>query len=547
MIPREWRERWNSFWLSAHPARALGETLLAQVPILLWAFVFIAHIPFANGLRGATAMIVVTGPCCILFCVFRMRRLILPWWGRLMLYGGIGVVLGIVPTTMLSLLWRSSTLTANGTPRTGMGRFPIVLFAALWLFAFACAFVVSRIGVRLIVLWNQLRRRRLIWALTNAHLLVVILGACLLAALLILFTARPTPSTALTLLPILFFIFIVTVLVLLVVLPPSALFSYLFSRRITRRLEALADATSALRVGDYSVRVPVEGQDEVAQLQANFNAMAADLERAVSELKAERDNVATLLAARRELIASVSHELRTPVATLRGYLESTRAHWNGAPPPTLPQDLLTMERETLRLQTLIGDLFTLARAEVGRLETRREATDVTLVARSVVETMAPLAWQSSRVEVAMSVSDAVPAAMADASRVEQVLSNLVRNGVRHTPPGGIVAVEVSAGEHAVLLRVRDTGEGIAPEDLPRIWDRFYRTRKSRERDGSGTGLGLALVKELTEAMGGSVAVESVLGEGSCFTARLPQAVRAGTTDGARPEGRRVAYSGTQRL
>ena len=530
MIPREWHGRWNGFWLRAHPTRALGEALLAQGPVLLCALVFVPRTPFASSLRGAAAMIVIAGPCCILYCAFRMRRLPLRWWWRLALYGSIGVVLGIVPTVVLSLLWRSSRLYATVPPQTGIGRFPIVSFAAIWLLAFACAFLISRVGVRLIVLWNQLRRHRLIWALTNAHLLVVILGACLLTAVLVLFTARPSPSTALTLLPMLFFIFIVTVLILLVVLPPSALFSYLFSRQITRRLEALADATSALRAGDYGVRVSAQGEDEVAQLQANFNAMAADLERAMRELKAERDNVATLLTARRELIASVSHELRTPVATLRGYLESARAHWDGTPPPTLPQDLATMERETLRLQTLIDDLFTLARAEVGQLEARREATDIALVARRVVETMAPLAWQTIRVEVVVSVSEAVPAALADASRVEQVLSNLIRNGVRHTPPGGIVAVEVSAKDNAVLLRVRDTGEGIAPEDLPRIWDRFYRTRRSREQDSSGTGLGLALVKELTEAMGGSVAVESILGEGSCFTVRLAQAEQVEADD-----------------
>ncbi|MGH2516177.1 MAG: sensor histidine kinase [Ktedonobacterales bacterium] len=223
------------------------------------------------------------------------------------------------------------------------------------------------------------------------------------------------------------------------------------------------------------------------------------------------------------MIASVSHELRTPVATLRGYLESTRTHWDGAPPPTLPQDLLTMERETLRLQALIDDLFTLARAEVDRLEMRHEPVDIGMVARRVVETMAPLAWQSNRVEVVAAIPAALPAAMADASRVEQVLLNLLRNGVRHTPPGGIVAVEASADETGAILRVKDTGEGIAPDDLPHIWERFYRTRRSREQDSAGTGLGLALVKELAGAMSGSVAVESVLGEGSCFTVRLPLA------------------------
>jgi signal transduction histidine kinase len=523
MIPMAWRERWSAYWLSVSPVRALAEALLIQIPVLLWEFLFGANDPARSLSRATITVVVVTGPCCILWCVFRIRRYALPWWQRLLLYWCLGLVLAITPTVALIALWGFAVQYTVGTPRAGIGRFPVIWVVAISLFAFATAFVVSRVGVRLIVIWNRIRRRRLVWSLTNAHLLVVILGACLLTAALVLTNFRLAPGPALSLLPILFFIFIMTVVMLLVVLPPSALFSYLFAHRTTRRLEVLADATGALREGDYSVRVPVEGEDEVAQVQINFNAMAADLERAVRDLKAERDNVATLLNARRELIASVSHELRTPVATLRGYLESTRTHWDGTPPPTLPQDLLTMERETLRLQALIDDLFTLARAEVGRLETRCEPVDVGMVARRVVETMAPLAWQSNRVEMVASLPDTLPPAMGDGSRVEQVLLNLMRNGVRHTPPGGIVAVEASASAGAVMLQVKDTGEGIAPEDLPHIWDRFYRTRKSREQDSSGTGLGLALVKELMETMGGTVAVESTLGEGSCFTVRLPLA------------------------
>jgi signal transduction histidine kinase len=265
--------------------------------------------------------------------------------------------------------------------------------------------------------------------------------------------------------------------------------------------------------------------------------MAADLERAVAELQTERDTVAALLRERRELIASASHELRTPVATLRGYLESTLAHWNGQPPATLRHDLEVMERETIHLQRLIGDLFTLARAEVGRLELRRTPTDVGLVVRRIVETQAPLAWQGSRVQVVAVVASGLPLALVDASRLEQVLRNLLHNAVRHTPPGGIVALEASdeAGEASVVgagagavsagwvrLRVKDTGEGIAPEELPHIWERFYRAESARARGDGGSGLGLALVKELTEAMGGTVGVESTPGEGSCFTVRLPQ-------------------------
>ena len=119
--------------------------------------------------------------------------------------------------------------------------------------------------------------------------------------------------------------------------------------------------------------------------------------------------------------------------------------------------------------------------------------------------------------------DALPLALADEGRLEQILTNLLRNGIRHTPPGGIVAVVVSPVDNWVQVEVRDTGEGIAPQDLPLIWGRFYRGSEGQPNLESGAGLGLALVKELTESMGGTVAVESTLGEGSVFKVRLPKA------------------------
>jgi len=211
------------------------------------------------------------------------------------------------------------------------------------------------------------------------------------------------------------------------------------------------------------------------------------------------------------------------VATLRGYLESTRAHWDGGPPPTLRQDVEVMEREAIRVQALIDDLFTLARADVARLELRCAPADVGALARRSVEAVASLAWQSGRVEVVARVAPDLPLALADTGRLEQVVRNLLQNAVRHTPPGGIVAVAAAADRAMVEVRVQDTGEGIAPDDLPRIWERFYRPEQSRSRATGGTGLGLALVKELTEAMGGTVAVASALGEGTLFTVRLPRA------------------------
>jgi signal transduction histidine kinase len=519
-------KRTRAPWLAASAGRALLETLLIAAAL---AALSLTLIPFEHTagllpLRVGPSMVLLAGPCCALWCAVRLRVRPGAPWRQLPLELLIGLPLGLAPTALVVATF--SALDAQGGERAAavhalLGRIAPAWAIPVLLALFALEFVVLRLGVRLWLVWDRLRRRHLRWALTHAHLTVVVLASGALAALLLLNDLDKIGSV-LAIVPVLFVLSIVTGIALALVLAPSAVFSYLFARPTTERVERLAAATDALRAGDYGVRVAVTGEDEIARLQANFNAMAADLERAVRDLQVERDTVAGLLRARRELVAGVSHELRTPVATLRGYLDSALAHWDGRPAPMLHRDLEVMERETVRLQGLIDDLFSLSRAEVGRLELRRAPTDLAAVARAAVAAVAPLAWQSHRVEVVAEAGGSVPAALADAGRVEQALANLLHNAVRHTPPGGIVAVTASAEGAAVALRVRDTGEGIAAADLPHIWERFYRGGGARARDGEGSGLGLALVKELVEAMGGYVAAESTPGAGSCFTIRLPR-------------------------
>jgi signal transduction histidine kinase len=444
-------------------------------------------------------------------------------------------------TGLGSILWAYLIFAGGGDPARSAPASPNdkLLFTLLWTVITGVFFVVWRVGVRLWIFWDRLRRRSLAWSFTHALLLLVI-GVSFLFALFLTvtfgllyptgYTEIGSTSPLLTLVarllggvfPLLSVLVVLTVLVLGIALPPSALFSYVVSRRITRGLARLAAATGALRSGHYDTRIAVEGQDEVARLQEAFNSMAAELQSAMRALRAERDTVAALSQARRELVAGVSHELRTPVATLRGYIESTLTERDGPVPPPLRHDLEVMEHEVLRLQTLINDLFTMARAESGRLSLQLAPTQVGVLAERLVETAAPLVWQSSKVQVVADVPPDLPLAQADAGRLEQVISNLLHNAVRHTPAGGLVGVGVAAAPDAVIVRVQDTGEGIAPEDLPHIWERFYRAGGAAHPD-EGAGLGLALVKELTEAMGGTVAVESTPGEGSCFVIRLPRA------------------------
>lgn len=527
------QQRWKALWLHAHPIQAVAEALIVQALALLWAIVIVpARFGYNSGAMSGSIVVIlfVSGVASLLWVAFRMR-LAGRWWQRLLINIITAFVLALAPTIIITLLMQSLLASLppervrEATLQNWAVNFVLTRYSALWMLTIGIAYFLSRTGISLLIWWNRLRRRSLVWALTNAHLLVVVIGSAAFSAFIVLTNVYFTHSLAPQILPILVFLGILTVIAVLVVLPPSALFSYIFARRTTRRLRALAAATNVVRAGDYSVRVPIEGADEVAQLQMNFNAMAVDMAAAVHDLEAERDTVSQLLAARRELVASVSHELRTPVSTLRGYLESASAHWTeeDAPPSSLRRDLEIMERETRRLQTLIEDLFTLARAEVGKLDLRCVPADVGEEAQRIAETVAPLAWQSGRVEVVAEISPDLPLALVDCNRLNQVLQNLLHNGVRHTPPGGIVAISASADERRVILQVKDTGEGIAAGDLPHIWERFYRSDTTRLQSATGSGLGLALVKELTEAMGGSVAIESTLGQGSCFTVTFPRA------------------------
>lgn len=515
------------FWLGATPPHALIETLLIAAAVSLLAYLLIYN-PSRFGPGLAVFMlnlILLDGPFCALWCAARLRMPRGTLWRQFLLDSAIGAILGLVPfglmlTAALSLA--NSERSAINLLRTDVHGIPIGAFFLVALVAFMAEFVVFRIGVRLLLFWNRLRRTRLQWALTHAHLIVATIGAGLLI-LLVVTLLYVTTSRIITVIPLLFFLSVLSVLGIIIVLPPSALFSFIFARGMTRRLQTLTTATNTLRAGDYTVRIPVSGEDEVAQLQANFNAMAVDLERALHEVQTERDTVAQLLAARRELIASVSHELRTPVATLGSYLESTISHWNGTPPATLREDLEVMERETMHLQALINDLFTLARTEIGKLDLCSEPVNVGALVQRIVAAQAPLAWQRGRVEVVADTSPDPQLALADPDRLEQVVRNLLHNAIRHTPPGGIVALKVGTDPDdagMVRLQVNDTGEGIADEDIPHIWERFYRGQKARSE--GGTGLGLALVKELTEAMNGTVVVRSTLEQGSHFTICLPQ-------------------------
>ena len=528
----------SRFLWACHPARALAEVwLIGMVAVFCLSLLEGDVNPFVLG----NGLLLMCGVCGM-WAALRARMPQGSWLRQGIWELVVGFALSLVmalglrlPATWLGwgTVWRASSYGGGLSPAS-------TLQASLLLLATGPGYLIARAGVRLWLRWNRMRRQRMLWALTHAQLtvvaLVAVIGALGLVVLTSLFEALPAtgPESAdvlssfatrllQTVFPATMAFAVLIALVLITLLPPSALVSFLIARRTTRRLERLAAAASALREGNYDARVEVTGEDEVAQMQSGFNAMADELEQTLRDLQVERDKVGRLLASRRELIASVSHELRTPVATARATLESALSRWPTALPEDLRHDLEMMDGEILRLQRLIDDLFTLAAGDAGGLALECQPLDVAPLIQRMVDVLAPLAWDSGRVEVVAELPSELPAALADGARLEQILSNLLRNGIRHTPPGGIVVLMAAVEGDAVCIEVRDTGEGIAPDDLPYIWDRFYRGRSSSGVPSEGTGLGLTLVKELAEAMGGTVAVQSVVGRGSCFTVRLPRA------------------------
>ena len=265
---------------------------------------------------------------------------------------------------------------------------------------------------------------------------------------------------------------------------------------------------------------------ELARILLGMSDTAIRLARAREFAEQERIKAERAEQSRRELIVNVSHELRTPVASIRGHVESLlmavednqRDMLSGT---KLHDYLVIVQREAERLGSLVDDLLSLARTEAGELHLDIQPVDTSKVVGEIQQTMAPLARRERAITLVSKADPYVPHALADRQRLEQVLLNLVRNAITYTPGGGIVSMTVERLDNRyIALTVADTGMGIPPEDLERVFERFYRTDTSRTRSSGGFGLGLAIVRDLVNAMGGSVSVTSTVGEGSCFRVLL---------------------------
>jgi signal transduction histidine kinase len=278
--------------------------------------------------------------------------------------------------------------------------------------------------------------------------------------------------------------------------------TFFLSRRILAPVKALTSAAERVGRGDFSQRVETKDKGELGELANTFNSMANDLERAEK--------------LRQNMVADVAHELRTPLSNVQGYLEALR---DGVIKPDA-ETIRSLSEEAALLSRLVDDLQELSLAEAGELKLDCQAEDI---AELINQTVAAVQVQATTkgASVFIDLPDKLPTVNIDSHRISQVLRNLLENAVAHTAKGGSITVVAKQQGNWVEVSVTDTGEGIPAEDLPNIFERFYRVDKSRARATGGSGLGLTIAKRLVEAHGGKIEAQSELGKGSRFTFTLP--------------------------
>jgi signal transduction histidine kinase len=269
--------------------------------------------------------------------------------------------------------------------------------------------------------------------------------------------------------------------------------SFLLTRKVLQPLSRMADVTREVAAGNYAARVQVDSGDEIGQLGDAFNRMANSLER-VEQL-------------RKAMVADVAHELRTPLTNVRGYLEALS---DGVLPPS-PETFAILQQEILRLVRLAEDLLQLAKADAARAHLQRSPVSLPALVDEVLDPYR-LRFRDKGIAPQVRVAQGAEHVTADRDKLVQMVGNLAENACHYTPDGGQVTVHLERVSDGVRLTVANSGNGIAKDDLPFVFERFYRADKSRSRELGGAGIGLAIVKELAEAHGGSVGAASSAGE-----------------------------------
>jgi len=288
----------------------------------------------------------------------------------------------------------------------------------------------------------------------------------------------------------------------------AGVLSYWVSKRIMQPLTQIKQITQKFAAGQLDARLPPNEIPELNQLATSFNRMAASLENVEHR--------------RRELVSDLTHELRTPLTVLRGYLEELAADRIEATPAVYQQ----LAKETRRLERLINDLQELSKAEAGYLPIKLQSVNLRPLLESLVQKFSDQLLEDGP-RLRLDCPEQLPTVRADIDRVEQILVNLLGNALTYTNTGSItirVCQELDSTNSRLprlWIAVTDTGIGIAPEDLPHVFERFWRAEKSRNQHTGGTGIGLAISKRLIELQGGQIEVKSQLGKGSTFQFSLP--------------------------
>lgn len=288
---------------------------------------------------------------------------------------------------------------------------------------------------------------------------------------------------------------------------------YFFTEALSDRLSNLRDAAGKIQKGELSTRVEVKGSDEIAQFGDAFNTMLEQLESAT--LKQQE-----LEQLRRDLIAWVSHDLQTPLASIRAVIEAL-ADGMVEDDGSRERYLSAAKRDIQSLSRLIDDLFELAQMDAGGLKLNLQVDSLSDLISDTVESFNRLAAEK-RVTISCQIGDGVDYLLMDAYRIGRILTNLVGNALRHTPAEGEIVLTATSIGQSVEVAVIDSGPGFRPEDLPHLFDRFFRGEKSRSRVTGGVGLGLAIAKGFAEAHHGEIIAENLPAGGACFRLRLPE-------------------------
>ncbi|MDA3956280.1 cell wall metabolism sensor histidine kinase WalK [Oceanispirochaeta sp.] len=282
---------------------------------------------------------------------------------------------------------------------------------------------------------------------------------------------------------------------------------------LTRRLRNLSSGVRAFERGQYDYRTDIRGKDELGALGRAFNEMAASIENGVERLHMAEQQ-------RTDLIANISHDLRSPLTSIRGHLETILLKDEKLTVPERRNFLEIILKNVSSFQKLVEELFDLAKLESRQVLPEKEPFQFAELVQDVILKLQPQA-EKSNIAIHMKHSDEIPVLEGDIGMLERVLTNLLENALSHTPDGGEIQISILNENDQLIILLTDTGPGISAEDLPHIFERFYRADKSRDRRSPGTGLGLAIVKEIVNLHGGIIQAESPQGSGAFFRIILP--------------------------